>query len=154
MPDIEKRSPAARSFEQEQARQVTIQSRSPLDGVLNDTFPASDPPAMSAPGIVTGGTDIEAAEALKAQTGLREESTSGAPAPLVDEALAANRLWKEQEEVNALLTEVARLQDAVVTGVPRVGRLAIEEIARTLRDKPLMVAATIGAIAFLMGATR
>ncbi|KQU08103.1 hypothetical protein [Rhizobium sp. Leaf453] len=110
MPDIEKRSPAARSFEQEQARQ--------------------------------------------AQTGFKEESTSGAPAPLVDEALAANRLWKEQEEVNALQTEVARLQDAVVKGVPRVGRLAIEEIARTRRDRPLMVAVMIGAIAFLMGATR
>ncbi|KQS89130.1 hypothetical protein [Rhizobium sp. Leaf386] len=154
MPDITQRSPAARSFEQEQARQATIQSRSPLDGVLDDTFLASDPPAMTAPGIVTGGADIEAAETLNAQTGLVEESTSDAPAPLVDEALAANRLWKEQEEVNALRIEVARLQDAVVTGVPRVGRLAIEEIANKVRDRPLTVAAMIGAIAFLTGATR
>lgn len=154
MADNAHRSPAARSFEEEQIRQAKKEQRGALDKVLDDTFPASDPPAMTAPGIATGGADVEAAGALNAATKPSDRSASDQPAPLVDEALAANHLWQEQQEINDLRAEVSRLQKAVLDGVPRVGRLAVEEVAAMLRDRPLAVAATVGAFAFVLGATR
>ncbi|MBB5536045.1 hypothetical protein [Rhizobium giardinii] len=75
--------------------------------------------------------------------------------PLVDEALAAtDRKAHNQEELSALRSEVARLQDSLREAASGAGRLAIKEFRRKAQAKPIMAAVAAGFLGFLYGVTR
>lgn len=61
-------TPAAVSLKQEQADQRKRAEKGELDTGLEDSFPASDPVAMTSSSISTGRTDVDEAEKVKKQT--------------------------------------------------------------------------------------
>jgi hypothetical protein len=76
-------------------------------------------------------------------------------APLVDEALAAtDRKADNQEELRALRSEIARLQDSLHEAASGAGRLAMEEFRGEVRAQPISAAVAVGFLAFLYGVTR
>ncbi|CAN7667760.1 hypothetical protein [Pararhizobium sp. LjRoot238] len=76
-------------------------------------------------------------------------------APLVDEALAAaNRKADNEEELSALRSEVARLQDPLREAASGAGRLAIKELRGKVRAQPITAAVAVGFLGFLYGFTR
>ncbi|MCV9967475.1 hypothetical protein OIU34_37220 [Pararhizobium sp. BT-229] len=77
------------------------------------------------------------------------------PAPLVDEALAAtDRKANNQEELRALRSEVARLQDSLQEAASGAGHLVMEELRRKVRAQPITAAVALGFLAILSGVTR
>lgn len=77
------------------------------------------------------------------------------PAPLVDDALAAtDRSTEEHEELRALRSEVARLQESLKETTRGAGRVAMDELRTRIRDRPVAAAAVVGFLAFLCGASR
>jgi cell fate (sporulation/competence/biofilm development) regulator YmcA (YheA/YmcA/DUF963 family) len=77
------------------------------------------------------------------------------PAPLVDEALEAiDRKTGEQDDVDALQGEGARLKALAREAASAAGRPAIDDIRQRIRSQPLVFAGTAGVFAFIFGLTR
>jgi urease accessory protein UreF len=77
------------------------------------------------------------------------------PAPLVDDALAAtDRRIEEHEELRALRSEVARLQESLRETARGAGRVAVDELRTRIREQPVTAAVVVGFLAFLYGTSR
>lgn len=77
------------------------------------------------------------------------------PAPLVDEALAAeDKRSDDRAELEALRAEIAMLKESARETAAAASRATSEEIRSRIDAKPLKAAVIVAAVGFLYGLTR
>ncbi len=155
-------SPAVRSIKKERARQRTGEGKSQLDEGLEDTFPASDPVAV---------TDTTVAGRAGIASGNRQSARSDAlndEFPLVEEALQSTREKADEEdtqvypgELHALKAEVARLRETVTTlasGTTRIAKAraqdALDDVELRIRERPWKAVGIAAILGFFLGLRR
>lgn len=164
MPDP-KKSPAVQSMLEEQARQRDSARKGDLDKGLEDTFPASDPVAMTNTTIPAGRADTSEADRV-ADGG--PDSGADDNYPLVDAAVAStgerlNGLDRESahEGLESLRRDAGRVAESVTEMAEGGVHLAKSEVRSILadvqsriRERPLTAVGIVAAIAYVWGATR
>lgn len=127
-------SPAVQSLLDEQSRQ-TAKRKSGLEKGLEDTFPASDPVAVTST-VTAGGTDAETSEPLGLHpTGYADRS--------------------HHAQLRALRGELASLRERageMAAGAKASARSEVKALERMVAEKPLMTLGMVAAASFLIGA--
>jgi ElaB/YqjD/DUF883 family membrane-anchored ribosome-binding protein len=129
------RSPAARSFENEQSAAANRQD--PLDGALEDTFPASDPISAASTSIPAGTTRRQVEVA----------TTSGSPS--VEDALQSI-LDHRNDPYAAPGDRMAALKG----DADSLGHRAASDIRGRIRNNPWQAIGVAAAVGFVFGLTR
>ncbi|WP_105382786.1 hypothetical protein [Neorhizobium alkalisoli] len=174
MPDDTRISPAVESMKKEQAKQRELGQKGELEKALEDTFPASDPvsaitstAAGGAP-VISQAMDKKQKRDASAEASRTSKDLLLAEAPLVDEALEAietreagnSSVWAH-EELRAMRTEVARMQETLLEVTSASGRLAKagvsslrQNVEARVRDRPFSSVGLAALLGYLWGITR